>query len=142
MVKNEPGSSCSCGGMSSPAPTFVENAAHLVSNAFVQLEQSGKSTTTSFSCGQEKNDKSAHEDFMSEIKNVLSSSQYILMEDKALVTYPLKMDVVSKNATSMMDMGTWSTKMGFEKESGYSHATIPRCYYIIVVKKNALRYVR
>merc|ERR1719433_1349976 len=83
-----------------------------------------------FLADKKKSDKSAHEDFMSEMKNVLSSSQYILMEDKALVTYPLKMDVVSKNPTSMMDMGTWSTKMGFEKESGYSHATIPRFFRI------------
>ena len=53
-VMNEQGSSCSCGYMSSPAPTFVEKAAHLVSQAFVNLEQSGQPTKSGFACNQVK----------------------------------------------------------------------------------------
>ena len=50
------------------------------------------------------------------------------MEDKMLLTYPLMMDVVSKNATMSVTMGTWGTKAGFKKAGGYEHTEIPRFF--------------
>ena len=123
--------------MSSPAPTFIENAAHLVAQAFVNLDQSGRSTSKTFTCGAESDDKSAWTNFLSEMKSVVGSSQYVMMEDKLLMTYPLEMEVMAKNASFTMDMGTWGTQTGFVKAAGYSHKTIPRwldklfMYYII-----------
>ena len=50
------------------------------------------------------------------------------MEDKMLLTYPLMMDVVSKDSTMSMTMGTWGTKAGFKKAGGYEHSEIPRFF--------------
>ena len=48
------------------------------------------------------------------------------MEDKMLITYPLEMEVMAKNSSSTMPIGTWSTKQGFVKAPGYAHKSIPR----------------
>jgi hypothetical protein len=50
------------------------------------------------------------------------------MEDKMLLTYPLMMDVGSKNSTMSVAMGTWGTKAGFKKAAGYEHSEIPRFF--------------
>ena len=54
--------------------------------------------------------------------------RYHYMEDKMLLTYPLMMDVVSKNSTMSVTMGNWGTKAGFKKAGGYEHSEIPRFF--------------
>ena len=62
------------------------------------------------------------------MSNVIGGSRYHYMEDKMLLTYPLTMDVGSKSSTKSMAMGSWNTKDGFKKASGYDHSEIPRFF--------------
>ena len=58
------------------------------------------------------------------------------MEDKMLLTYPLMMDVVSKDSTMSMTMGTWGTKAGFKKAGGYEPSEVPRFFRKSFLKLN------
>lgn len=131
-VKNQPqGSSCSCNGLNNPGPTFVEMASKLLATTFANLDKSGKDIVSSaFQCTGENSDKTFHTDFKSEMMSVVGNSRYHYAEDKSLLTYPLMMEVMSKNASSTTNMGTWSTKDGFKKASGYEHSEIPRFFRI------------
>jgi hypothetical protein len=138
-VMNTPGAGCSCTSLKGPGPTFVEKAAAQVSAAFVALDSAGKSLKTSFKCNNEVTDKTPAEDFKSQM-SVAGSSTYSLMTDKMLLTYPLEMDVVAKNSSYSMTMGTWMTDGGFKKASGYSHSEIPRFFRIGTVPTTPWAY--
>ena len=129
-VKNQAeGSSCTCRGMMNPGPTFVEMAGKLLSKTFANLDSAGKATSsTGFTCQGETDDKSLANDFKAEMASVIGGSRYHYAEDKMLLTYPLMMDVGSKNSTMSVNMGTWSTKAGFKKAGGYEHSEIPRFF--------------
>lgn len=138
-VMNQEGSDCSCSSMSSPAPTFVEKAAQVISKTFVDLDSAGKTTQSALTCNVEKSDKSASEDFISELES-MSPMHYSFMKEKKLLTYPLTMEVMSKNATSTMSMGSWSTMSGFKKADGYTHSEIPRFFRIGTVPTTPWAY--
>ena len=53
-----------------------------------------------------------------------------------LLTYPLMMDVVSKNSTMSVTMGTWGTKAGFKKAGGYELSEVPRFFRKSFLKLN------
>ena len=120
-IKNQPeGSTCSCRGLQSPAPVFVQVAAHLVSKAFVKLNSAGKATETTLTCNNPDQTKaSLGADFKQEMTSLVSSSQYHMVEDEMLLTYKLMMSIVVKNSSSTMAMGSWSTKGKFKKSSTY-----------------------
>ena len=94
------------------------------------LDSSGKSLTTPFGCDKEVTDKSAANDFMSQVKRTVDSGSYTVMQDKSLLTYPLEMKVEAKNSSFAMEIGTWKTDGGFKKASGYEHSEIPRFFKI------------
>ena len=137
-IMNQEGSSCSCSSMKSPAPMFVEKAAHLISQTFVALDSAGQATQASFSCAIEKSDKSVAEEFTRQLEAM--PSQFTLMKEKMLLTYPLEMEVMSRNATSTMKMGSWSTSAGFQKAEGYTHSEIPRFFRIGTVPTTPWAY--
>ncbi len=124
------GSGCSCSSLSGPNPTFVEKAAEQVSKAFVALDAAGKQLSTPFRCNADVTDKSPMQDFMSQMKRTVDSGSYTVMQDKYLLTYPLEMNVVAKNSSYSMNIGTWKTDGGFKKASGYEHSEIPRFFKI------------
>ena len=120
-VLNSQSGSCSCSSLKSPGPRFVEQAAILISQTFVALDSAGNLGQSSpLSCSVEKSDKSPALNFTKQLKESLPSS-FSLMNDKMLLTYNLEMEVMSKNSSSSMKMGTWSTAKGFQKADGYTH---------------------
>ena len=104
-------------------------AGKLLSQTFANLDGAGKATiSTGFTCQGESEDKTFATDFQAEMSNLVGESRYHYMEDKMLLTYPLMMDVGSKNSTMSVAMGTWGTKAGFKKAGGYEHSEIPRFF--------------
>ncbi len=142
VVKNMPEESgCSCSSLSSPAPTFVEMSAKLLGKTLAMLDTAGKPLTSSdFQCDRDTEDKTQSEDFKAEMMKVVEDSKYHYNAEEMLLTYPLMMEVMSKNSTTSIDMGTWSTKAGFKKTSGYQHSEIPRFFRIGTVPTTPWAY--
>ena len=97
-------------------------------------------TSSDFQCDRDTEDKTQSEDFKAEMMKVVEDSKYHYNAEEMLLTYPLMMEVMSKNSTTSIDMGTWSTKAGFKKTSGYQHSEIPRFFRIGTVPTTPWAY--
>ena len=66
-MKNQEGTSCNCNYISWPASTFIENAAHLIGQSFININQSGQLKSSNFTCQKnfKDNNSSAYMDFTS-----------------------------------------------------------------------------
>ena len=79
FVKNQPETSCDCDYMSLTAPTFIENAAHLIGQSFVNNSQLGQSKSINFTCQKSsEDDKSlAYMDFISAVDAVTAGKLHL-----------------------------------------------------------------
>jgi hypothetical protein len=62
----------------------------------------------------------------------MGAGKYKFFPDKKILTYPIVLDVKSRNATVSKTMGTWDLENGFKKSLNYEHKPIPRFFRCIL----------
>ena len=130
MISNMPffPTDCNCNSLSSPGETFMEKASQIVGAAFANMKSSDPTSVdpTPLTCYSSVSDKSKAAKYESAISS--KAGRYDFMADKKLFTYPLAMDIKSRNSSLTTPMGTWSLADGYKKAPNYDHKPIPRFF--------------
>ena len=106
----------------------MEKASQIVGTAFANMKSADPTSVdpTQLTCYSTVADKSKAAKYESAITS--KAGRYEFMADKKLFTYPLAMDIQSRNSTLTTPMGAWSLADGYKKAANYDHKPIPRFF--------------
>ena len=96
--------------------------------AFANMKSSDSTSVnpTPLTCYSSIADKSKASKYESAITSKVG--RYDFMPDKKLFTYPIAMDIKSRNSSLTTAMGTWGLVDGYKKAHNYDHKPIPRFF--------------
>ena len=106
----------------------MEKASKIVGTALANMKSSDPTSVnpTPLTCYSSVSDKSKANKYETAIAS--KSGRYEFMTDKKLFTYPLAMDIKSRNSSLTTPMGSWSLTDGYKKAPNYDHKPIPRFF--------------
>merc|ERR1711884_87708 len=92
---------------------------------------------TPLTCYSTVSDKSKAAAYETAISS--KAGRYEFMADKKLLTYPLAMDIKSRNSSLTVPMGTWSNSDGYKKAPNYDGKPVLMGYCIEMIEELAKR---